>query len=308
MGLRLLEWATALLYNGCGRYGEALDAAQRGCEQDDVGVFGWSLVELIEAGVRSGATDASSAALDRLSGRTQASGTEWALGIEAGSRALLSDGQDRRPSTARRSSGSRALEAWSTSPVPGCYTANGYVARTAARTHASNSEPPTKRSATSGPRGSPSAPVTSSWPRARPRGSAPTTRAACLHPQEAHIARLAKDGLSDPEIGAQLFISPRTVQYHLRKVFLKLDINSRNQLSRVPGEPAHPRLALAPRPATQAGVLADARAPPGAGPSPHDKSPSHQEGGGDAGTGSNGRPVLSFWRWWSFSRSCRVSP
>ena len=97
MGLRVLEWARALLLNGCGRYGEALEAAQRGCEQDDVGVFGWSLVELIEAGVRSGATDASSAALERLSERTQASGTDWALGIEAGSRALLSGGQDAEP-------------------------------------------------------------------------------------------------------------------------------------------------------------------------------------------------------------------
>ena len=94
MGLRLLEWATALLYNGCGRYGEALEAARRSCEGDDLGLFGWSLVELIEAGVRSGEADASAAALERLSERTQASGTDWALGIEAGSRGLLSEGQD----------------------------------------------------------------------------------------------------------------------------------------------------------------------------------------------------------------------
>src|SRR3954449_8304539 len=92
MGLGVIEWATALLYNGRCRHTEALAAAQRGCEHDDVGLFSWALVELIEAGARSGATGAAAAALERLSERTRASGTEWALGIEAGSRALLSDG------------------------------------------------------------------------------------------------------------------------------------------------------------------------------------------------------------------------
>jgi DNA-binding NarL/FixJ family response regulator len=76
--------------------------------------------------------------------------------------------------------------------------------------------------------------VTNSAARGRPPGGGPTTRVPRPLPEEAHIARLAKDGLSNPEIGAQLFISARTVQYHLRKVFMKLDITSRNQVGRIP--------------------------------------------------------------------------
>src|SRR3954466_4412773 len=97
MGLGVIEWATALLSNGRGRHREALAAAQGGCEHDDVGLYAWSLVEMIEAGVRCGATDAASAALDRLGARTRAIGTDWALGIEACSRALLSAGPDAEP-------------------------------------------------------------------------------------------------------------------------------------------------------------------------------------------------------------------
>jgi DNA-binding CsgD family transcriptional regulator len=234
MGLRLLEWAAALLYNGCGRYGEAFEAAGRSCQEDDVGLFGWCLVELIEAGVRSGATDEASAALDRLSVRTRAAGTDWALGIEAGSRALLSDGPDAEPlyheaierlartrgkvhlARARLLYGewlrreNRRVDAReqlrAAHEMFSGIGADGFAER-ARHELATTGE--TARSRTDEARG-------------------------VLTPQEAHIARLAREGLSNPEIGAQLFISPRTVQYHLRKVFQKLDISSRNQLSRVP--------------------------------------------------------------------------
>jgi DNA-binding CsgD family transcriptional regulator len=234
MALGVGEWATALLYNGRGRYAEALAAAERGCEYDDVGLFAWALVELIEAGVRSGATDATSGALDRLSERTRASGTDWALGIEAGSRALLSGAGDAEPlyrEAVERLARSRGVvhlararllygewlrrenrrvdareQLRAAHEIFSDVGAEGFADR-ARRELLATGE--TARSRTDDARG-------------------------VLTPQEAHIARLAKDGLSNPEIGAQLFISPRTVQYHLRKVFAKLDITSRNQLSRVP--------------------------------------------------------------------------
>ncbi len=87
------EHAAAVLYNGLGRYRGALGAAQRACEYEDLGVYGWALVELVEAGARSGAPEVAAAALERLTERTRASARDWALGIEARSRALLSHGQ-----------------------------------------------------------------------------------------------------------------------------------------------------------------------------------------------------------------------
>ncbi len=107
-GLGAIEWAAALLYNSRGRYAEALAAAERACEHDDVVVFAWALVELIEAGVRSGAKDATSGALDRLSERTQACGTDWALGMEAYSRALLTDTRAGRAALPRGRRATRA--------------------------------------------------------------------------------------------------------------------------------------------------------------------------------------------------------
>ncbi len=240
MGLGVLEWATALLYNGCGRYAEALAAAQRGCEHDDVGLFAWSLVELIEAGVRSGAADATSAALDRLSERTQSSGTDWALGIEAGSRALLSDARDAEP--LYREAVERLGRCRGVVHLARARLLYGEWLRRENRRVDAREQLRAAHQMFSGIGAEGFA------ERARHEllatGETVRTRAdetrGVLTPQEAHIARLARDGLSNPEIGAQLFISPRTVQYHLRKVFQKLDITSRNQLGRIPASRLSP--------------------------------------------------------------------
>ena len=97
-----------MLHNGHGRYGEALADAQRACEHEDVMAYGWALVELVEAGVRGGRPDEAAAALERLSERTQASGTEWALGIEARCRALVSDDESLYRESIERLARSRA--------------------------------------------------------------------------------------------------------------------------------------------------------------------------------------------------------
>jgi DNA-binding CsgD family transcriptional regulator len=235
-GYTLGIWSlmTALTHNGQGRYGEALAAAQQACDHDDVIAYGWALVELVEAGVHVGRQDEASAALDLLSERTRASGTAWALGLEACSRALLSKGEEAESlyrEAVERLSHSRGVvhlaraqllygewlrrenrrvdareQLRAAHEVFGAIGGEGFAERARHELEATGE---TVRKRSDDERG-------------------------VLTPQEAHIARLARDGLSNPEIGAQLFISPRTVQYHLRKVFQKLDIASRNQLSRVP--------------------------------------------------------------------------
>ena len=90
--LTLAEYAEAVLHNGLGHYHGAFAAAQRASAHDDLGLYGWALTELIEAGTRTGQPEAAAAALKKLTERTSASGTDWALGIEARSRALLGDG------------------------------------------------------------------------------------------------------------------------------------------------------------------------------------------------------------------------
>jgi DNA-binding CsgD family transcriptional regulator len=193
----------------------------------------WAPVELVEAATRSGNPDRAAVALQELAEMTRASGTDWALGIEARSRALLSENEaaerlyreaiDRLGRTRVRVELARAhllygewlrrerrrLDAREQlRTAHELFTAMGIeaFAERAARELLATGERARKRTVeTSGQ----------------------------LTAQETQIARLARDGLANSEIGARLFISPRTVEYHLHKVFTKLDISSRNQLDPV---------------------------------------------------------------------------
>ena len=223
-----------MLHNSHGQYGEALAAAQQACEHEDVMAYGWALVELIEAGVRVGRPDEAAAALDRLSERTQASGTDWALGIEAGSRALLSETRDAEPlyrEAVERLARSRGVVHLARARLLYGEWLRRENRRVDAREELRAAHETFSGIGAEGFAERARRELLATGETARKRSD---DERAVLTPQEAQIARLARDGLSNPEIGAQLFISPRTVQYHLRKVFVKLDITSRNQLSRVP--------------------------------------------------------------------------
>jgi DNA-binding CsgD family transcriptional regulator len=225
----LAEYATAVLYNGLGRYEDALAAAQRACEHDDLGFFAWALVELVEAAARSGMRDVATTALARLEARTRVAGTDWALGIQARSRALLSEDADAlyREAIERlgRSRivvhGARAhllygewlrREKRRVDAREQLRTAHDMFSRIGAEAFAERARRELLATGET------------------VRRLTGETRDA-LTPQETQIARLAADGNTNPEIGARLFISPRTVEYHLRKVFTKLDVGSRKELS-----------------------------------------------------------------------------
>jgi DNA-binding CsgD family transcriptional regulator len=229
--LTATHWAMAMLYNGLGRYDDALAAAERGSVGiDERGPATWSLIELIEAAVRTRAPERATAAMQRLLKTTDASSTEWARGIEARCRALLDPGESaehfyleaverlgRVPEPTelaraqllygewlrrqnRRVDARRQLrDAYETLQAMGI---EGFAER-ARRELLATGGTVRKRSV--------------------------DTRAE-LTPQEAEIARFAADGRTNAEIGVELFISERTVEWHLRKVFTKLGISSRRAL------------------------------------------------------------------------------
>ena len=229
-----------MLYNGAGRYGDALDAAQRGGEHPEELPFAWALVEMIEAGTRSGVSDRAADALERLSASTRASGSDWALGIEACARALLSDGE------AAERCYREAIERLGRTRVRVAHARahllyGEWLRRQRRRSHAREQ----LRTAhdmfvTMGAEGFAErarGELLATGETARKRATQTTSE---LTAREAQVARLARDGLSNAEIGAQLFISPRTAQHHLRNVFGKLAITSRLQLDQVlPSDAVH---------------------------------------------------------------------
>ena len=227
------EWANALLNNGLGRYPQALTAAGRASEgHEEMAFANWSLPELIEAAVRTGQSDTAVDALRRLAEMTGASATDWARGVEARSRALLGDGAvaeslyreaiERLGRTRVRVELARAhllygewlrRERRRLDAREQLRTAHEMLSTMGVHAFARRAE---RELLATGERAHQPAVV---------KGEELTS-------QELHIARLARDGVSNPEIAARLFISRRTVEYHLGKVFTKLNIRSRHELDR----------------------------------------------------------------------------
>ena len=230
MALGGLAWARALLYNGLGRHADALAAARQGCEHDDVGLYAWSLVELIEAGARADAPEAAAEALDRLSERTGAVGTDWALGIEAASRAQLSDGSGAEPmyrEAIERLGRTRGAVHLARAQLRYGEWLRRENRRADAREQLRSAHEAFSRMGAAGFAERARGELLATGETLRRRAA--ETRDE-LTPQEAQVARLAGDGNTNAEIGAQLFLSPRTVEYHLHKVFVKLDVSSRREL------------------------------------------------------------------------------
>jgi DNA-binding CsgD family transcriptional regulator/tetratricopeptide (TPR) repeat protein len=226
------QYSAALLYNGLGRYDKALAAAALACEYDDVGVLGWSLAELVEAAVRSGQPARASDALQRLSETTRASGTDWALGTEARSRALLSEGETAE--NGYREAIERLGRTRMRPAVARVHLLYGEWLRRENRRRDARAELRTAHGlfTTMG--------IEAFAERARRELLAtgdtvrkPTAKTVSeLTAQEAHIARLAVGGETNVEIGTQLFLSTRTVEWHLSKVYTKLGVGSRRELRR----------------------------------------------------------------------------
>jgi DNA-binding CsgD family transcriptional regulator len=231
-GLTFIHWVTAVLYNGLGCYEEALAAARQAGEDIHASWWrNWGLVELIEAAARSGKPDLAVDALGQLSQTTSASGTDWALGIEARSRALLSEGE------AAETLYRKAIETLARTRVrvelARAHLLYGeWLRRERRRLDAREQLRRAHKLFTQfgmeafAERARVELEATGEHARKRTVETLDN-----LTPQETQVSRLAADGATNQEIAAQLFISPSTVDYHLRKAFRKLGVKSRHQLN-----------------------------------------------------------------------------
>ena len=209
-------------------------------DDGDFGYSGASLPELVEAATRCGKAEVAAAALPRLEERTRAAGTDWALGVLARSQALISEGEDAdalyREAIERLERTRIRVELARARLLYGEWLRRENR-RVDARDQLRAAHEIFGRSGADAFAERARRELRATGEAARKRTD--ETRGV-LTPQEAQIALLANEGLSNPEIGAQLFISPRTVQYHLHKVFAKLEVTSRNQLGRLPASSLSP--------------------------------------------------------------------
>ena len=235
-GVSLPYYTASVLYNGLGRYADAMASAELASEQrDDLAFANLALAELIEAAVRGGQPERAAAAMGRLTELTLPSGTAWGLGVAARSRALLSEGDEAerlyREAIGHLSSAPARTE------LARAHLLYGEWLRRQRRRRDAREQLRTARDMLEAMGMDAFAERAGRELRATGETARKRTAAAArdeeLTVQEAHIARLAREGLSNPEIGTRLFISARTVQYHLGNIFAKLGIASRSQLSQV---------------------------------------------------------------------------
>jgi DNA-binding CsgD family transcriptional regulator len=231
LAIEVAEWAAAVLHNGLGEYAEAAAAAERAYDEDGLGFGVWILPELIEAAVRSGDRSTAEDAFERLARRSGTSAKEWARGVEAAARALLSDGPEAEEVYLE------AIEQLGRSRVTVLHARAQLIYGEWLRREGRRVDARAQLKAAHAAFEAMGAHGFADRARRELLATGETVRKRTddtrdeLTPQEAQIARLASDRLTNPEIAAQLYLSPRTVEYHLRKVFQKLGISSRRELA-----------------------------------------------------------------------------
>jgi DNA-binding CsgD family transcriptional regulator len=220
--------ARAVLCNGLGQYTAAVKAATRAAERADLGVTNWALTELVEAAAHAGEAAIAATARDRLAERTAAAGTNWALGTQALADALVTSAEDRYIEAIDRFDATRlGLLAARARLLYGEWLRreNRRVDARAQLRLAHDAFTVAGATAFADRAGRE---LTATGETVRKRTADAVEE---LTPQEVQIARLAVAGRTNPEIAATLFLSPRTVEWHLRKVFTKLGIASRRELA-----------------------------------------------------------------------------